>query len=192
MKRVVLAAGLMVLSSGVAMAAAPIDGSGTVGTCVVSGSIKIKPALKNGNVGPAALKAKAKGKETCSGGTGDGANVISIKAKGTATTTTSDCSGLAGTTPSTLVLTVKWKVAPGTQKVNPSTVTFTSQTGGVTGDNHGQFDLSGTVTGGSFNGNPVTAHIETDQLVLDLLNECGDKGIKKITFGLNGLSNTQL
>lgn len=191
MKRmIVVAAGLIVFTSGAAMAGAPIDGTGTVGTCVETGSIKIKPALTNGGTDPGALKVKAKG--TCSGGTMDGATVASLKVKGTGTTTTSDCANLAGTTTSNLTLTIKWKVTPGSQKLNPSTLTFTSQTGGVTGDGHGQFDITGTVTAGSFNGNPVTAHVETDATVADILTACGAKGLKKITFGLNGASNSSL
>ena len=188
MKRMILAAGMIVITSGAAMALPPIDGTGTVGTCVETGKIKLKPALVNGGTEPGTTKVKAKG--TCSGGTLDGANVVSTKAKGSGTTTTNDCVNLIGTSASNLTLTIKWKVAPGTQKLNPSIATFTSQTGGATGDGHGSFDITGSITSGSFTGNPVTAHVETDQLVADLGAACAAKGIKKITFGLNGMSTS--
>jgi len=193
MKRTLLALGLMLgtatMGVGTAMAAG-IDGTGSIGTCPIIGQIKVKPALVNGGSSPANLKVKAKLSGACSGASGDGASVTSFKAKGTASTTTNNCSNLIGTTTSNLTLTVKWK---GSEKLNPSTIAFTMQTGGISSDsNHGSFDLSGTVTAGSFNGNNVTAHIETDQDLSTLGGECGGKGIKKITFGLNGASNTSL
>ena len=116
----------------------------------------------------------------------------SAKVKGAGTTATSDCAGLVGTQPSNLTVEIKWKVTKGSPKLAPSTVTFTSQTGGITGDNHGSFDLTGSVTAGSFMGNPVSAHVETDVLVSDILNACNAKGVKKISFGANGASNASL
>jgi hypothetical protein len=192
MKRVIVASALAsLLVGGTALAAPPINGTGTVGSCALIGKIKIKPALQTGNTAPGAIKAKAKS-TSCSGGTLDGATVVSAKVKGAGTTATSDCNGLVGTQPSNLTVEIKWKVTKGSPKLATSTVTFTSQTGGITGDNHGSFDLTGSVTAGSFMGNPVSAHVETDALVADILNACGGKGIKKITFGANGASNASL
>lgn len=183
MKGTLLTAGLLyaaaTVMTGAAMAAG-IDGTGTVGTCPVTGQIKIKPALKTGGTDPGALKVKGKG--TCSGGTMDGATIASMKVKGTGTTTSTDCVNLVGVQPADIEATVKWKVSPGSDKLNPSTIKFTSQTGGVTMDGHGSFDVTGTVTAGSFTGNPVTAHIETDLPVADILTACGAKGVKKIVF----------
>jgi len=166
--------------------AAGIDGTGGVGTCPTTGKISIKPALNNGpDAGPGLVKVQTKPTKggVCTGGTGDGANVISGQSKGSETTTTSLCTGLLGTVHNTLTLTVKWKTAKGTPKLNPSTVTITTETGGVSGDGHGTFDVSGTVTAGSFNGDTVTAHVETDQSVSDVTALCGGKGVKKLTWG---------
>jgi hypothetical protein len=195
MKRVVVAAGLAyaaaLVFNSAAFAAPPIVGTGTVGTCTTEGKIKIKPGLTNGGTAPAALKIKAKS-ITCDGsGTGDGANVTALKGKGTGTTTSSDCANLVGAQPADISLEIKWKVAKGTPKLAPSTATFTSQTGGATGDSHGTFDVTGTITAGSFMGNPVTAHVETEQTLAEILTACGEpKGLKKISFSVN--SNTGL
>lgn len=172
--------------AGTALAGPPIDGTGTVGTCSLNGSIKLKPALVTGGTSAGGVKAKAKS-VTCGGGTMDGANVVSFKAKGVGTTTSNDCANLIGPQPSTLALSVKWKVSKGSPKLNASTITFTSQNGGFSGDlMHGSFALTGSVTAGSFNGNPVSVYVETDQTLTDLGTACGAKGIKKITFGLAG------
>lgn len=194
MKRTIMVAALTcataVVMSGAALAAAPIDGTGTVGTCPLTGQIKIKPALVNGGTAAGGTKAKGKSSGACTGGTMDGATVASFKAKGTSTTTSNDCISLLGPASTNLQFVIKWKVTPGSPKLNPSTVTFTTQTGGIAMDTtHASFDLVGTVTAGSFMGNPVTVHAETDQALTDLGAACGAKGIKKITFGANSLSN---
>lgn len=172
--------------AGTALAGPPADGTGTVGTCSINGSIKLKPALVTGGTSAGSVKAKAKG-DGCTGGTMDGANVVSFKAKGTGTTTSNDCANLLGPQPSTISLSVKWKVSKGSPKLNASTITFSTQTGGLSGDlMHGSFALSGSVTAGSFNGNPVSVYVETDQTLTEIGTACGAKGVKKITFGLTG------
>lgn len=175
--------------------APPINGVGHVGTCNDTGSIKLKPALTNAGSGPGTVKVAEKSSGgPCSGASGDGAHVISSSAKGGENTTTSACTSLLGTAHNTLTLTVKWKT-DGTEKLNSSTITITSETGGTggTGGAYGTFDVSGTVTAGSFNGNAVTAHVTTDQTITTLGAECGAKGIKSITFkGVGGPSTTTL
>jgi hypothetical protein len=181
-------------------AAAGVDGAGSVGTCATTGKIGLKPALvgfPNPDTSPPdTVKVQTKNPKNvvCTGTrTGDGANVVSASSKGGGTTPHSSCSALAGTTSSTLTLTVKWKTVKGTPKLNPSTITTTSQTGGVSGDGmHGTFDITGTVTAGSFTGDSVTAHVETDQLLSDVLAACNGKGIKKISFGANGASSVTI
>jgi hypothetical protein len=195
-KRTIVAAGLIyaagTIMAGVAIASG-VDGTGAVGTCPVIGSVKIKPALVTGGTSPTNLKVKAKTSGACTGTrSGDGANVATFKAKGTGTSMTNNCTNLVGTTTSNVTLAIKWKVTAGSPKLNPSTAMFTMQTGGVAGNGNGTFDLSGTITAGSFNGSNVTAHIETDSTASSLLGECSMKGIKKITFGLNGASNTTM
>src|SRR5262249_46211667 len=113
--------------------------------------------------------------------TGDGAHVVSGAGKGGGTGDTNDCGSLQGTTTTNLTLTVKWKT-DGTVSLNPSTITLTSQTGGVSG-NRGTFDAPGTITAGSFTGHAVTAHIVTDQVLGEILPLCDGKGLKKISFG---------
>ncbi len=173
-----------------ANAAGGIDGTGALGTCAVVGQISIKPALVNGGTTPTAIAVKLKSPKgataPCPGATGDGANIVAASGKGSGTGTNNDCSGLIGSQPSNLTLTVKWKTAKGTPKLNPSTITITTQTGGLstTPPGHGQFDVTGTVTAGSFTGDSVSSTIITDQDVTEILAACGAKGIKKISFGL--------
>ena len=182
----VVSAGLLFVFTATSAHAGGVDGTGAVGTCATVGQIKIKPALVNGGTSPGGLKVKTAGTTACSGGTGDGANVISSKGKGTATTTTNDCASLAGSQPSNLMLTVKWKTTKGTPKLNPSTISITGQTGSAssTPPNHGEFQVTGTVTAGSFSGDTVSGTIITDQDLNEILAACGAKGLKKITFGL--------
>jgi hypothetical protein len=176
-----------------------VDGMGTGGSCPVTGKIGIKPPIAGfpnpDTSPPAALKFGIKGPKgsTCSGGTMDGANLISGKGKGTGMTMHSSCSGLVGPTPVNATIIIKWKSVKGTPKLNTSTVTITSATGGVnTMDGHVTFDASGTVTAGSFNGNSVSAHIEADQTASDLATACNGKGIKKLSFSSPTLSTFTL
>jgi len=78
------------------------------------------------------------------------------------------------------------KTAKGTPKLNPSTVSITTQMGGISSSppNHGQFDVTGTVTAGSFLGDAVSATIITDQDLNEIGVACNGKGLKKITFGM--------
>jgi hypothetical protein len=171
------------LAAPFARAGGGIDGTGSVGTCPAAGKIAIKPGLVNGGTTPDTLKVKTKTPKltTCSGGTGDGAHVVSASSKGTGTGANNDCASLSGPTTSNLTLVVKWKT-DGTVSLNPSTITLTSQTGGVSG-NRGTFDVTGTVTAGSFQGDNVSAHIVTDPTLGEILTACGGKGLKKISFG---------
>jgi hypothetical protein len=168
----------------------PIDGTGSVGNCPTRGIIKIIPGLVNGGTLPDVIKVKTKPPKgfigPCPGASGDGANVVAGKGKGEGTGTANDCGNLLGPQPSNIVLTVKWKVAKGTPKLNPSTVSITTQTGGISSSppSHGQFDVSGTVTAGSFLGDTVTASLITDQDLVEIAAACAAKGLKKITFGI--------
>src|SRR5262249_25510720 len=141
-----IGASMMVFATS-AMADA-IDGTGGVGTCVTAGKISIKPALVNGGTTPDALKVGAKSPKLappCSGPSGDGVHVLSAKSKGTGSGPNNNCTSLLGTMPANITLIVKWKT-DGVVKLNPSTITLTSQTGGIssTPANHGQFDVTGT------------------------------------------------
>jgi hypothetical protein len=185
-----LAAGALLMVGPAHAGAPPVNGTGAVGACATTGQIKIKPALVTGGTSPTVLSVQTKPPKgvvgPCPGATVDGATVISGKAKGSGTGTTNDCTSLLGSSPSNLVLIEKWKVTKGSPKLAPSTITITSQTGGVSSSpaGHGEFIVSGTVTAGSFVGDTVTADLVTDQDVTELLTACGAKGIKKITIGV--------
>jgi hypothetical protein len=174
-----------------ASAAGGVDGTGTGGSCPVAGKIGLKPPLagfpSTDTTPPATVKISAKSVKgsLCTGGTVDGANVLSMKTSGSGTTPHSSCSSLVGANSVTFTVTVKWKVAKGTPKLNPSTITITSATGGVAGDGNATFDATGSVTAGSFTGNSVTAHIETTSMSGDLATACNGKGIKKLAFTAN-------
>jgi hypothetical protein len=187
--RVTITAFVIALTASSVMAQ-PIDGTGSVGNCPTRGIIKIKPGLVDGGTSPTTIKVSTKSPKgfvgPCPGATGDGANVVSAKGKGEGTDTTNDCLGLLGPQPSNIVLTVKWKTVKGTPKLNPSTISITTQAGSIssTPPNHGQFDVSGTVTAGSFLGDTVTATIITDQSIAEIGDACAAKGLKKISFGM--------
>jgi hypothetical protein len=179
---------LVLMAASPVRAATPIDGVGDVGACPTRGIIKLKPALVAGGTEATTIKVITKAPKgfegPCPGATGDGLNVAKAKGKGEGTSATNDCGNLAGTQPNNIVLTVKWKTLPGTPKLNPSTITLTTQTGGASGNLHGTFDVAGTVTAGSFLGNNVTASLETDQALSEVGAACQGKGLKKITFGI--------
>ncbi len=174
--------------------ASGINGTGAVGTCALQGSISFKPALVNGGTSPTTDGVKTKGPKgsTCSGGSGDGATIVTGAAKGSLSTPNNSCTGLIGTMNNPITLTFKWKVKSGSPHLNPSTITITSTTGGVSGDGHGTFTATGTVTSGSFMGDTVSATIKTDQTAGDLGTACGGKGLKKITFDVKPGSDSVL
>jgi hypothetical protein len=157
-------------------AAAPINGTGT-SHCAIVGIIKFKPPLKAGGTTPTLVTVKA----TLSGctGTGNGAHIASGKTIGTLNQPTNDCTALLGTSSNPLTATVKWKVPKGQPKLNPSTVKYTSTTGGA--GTPATFDAAGTVTAGSFHGNTASAHAVLQETAGDLGAAClGKKGIKQI------------
>jgi hypothetical protein len=173
--------------------APPVNGTGKVGTCATTGQIAIKPALVTGGTATSsATKIKTKPPKgavgPCPGATGDGLDVVSAQSSGVSTGTGNDCGTLLGSQPSNLVLTVKWKMSKTAvnKKIAPSTITIATQTGGVsvTPPAHGQFDVTGSVTAGSFSGDAVSATVITDQDLTEIGAACGGKGLKKITFGL--------
>jgi hypothetical protein len=186
MRKVTLAEGVLCLVSAFVSTtafAAGIDGTGSIATCPARGSIKLKPALVTGGSEVGAVKFIAKSSGLCSGGTGDGATIVGVKAKATGTTAANTCTDLSGAASSDLALTFKYKVTKGSPKLNPSTATFSIAPSGLSEDGSQTFYLSGTITAGSFTGAQVTAVVDSDEPAATLLAQCGEKGIKKITFG---------
>ena len=187
--KVLLSAAIIVAAIGMALpagAATPINGTGKF-TCTIAGTIKFKPPLKNGSTAPSKVTIKAK-LTACGSGTGDGAHVASGTVVGGYTTPTSDCSGLAGTSTVNLVATAKWKVTKGSNPLNPSSIQYTSVSGGATATN-ATFDATGTVTGGSFNGDTATAHAVIQESLATLAGDCGGKGIKTLHIQAAGSTN---
>jgi hypothetical protein len=187
MKKGMLAGGALCMMSTIVpvMAySAPIDGVGSIATCPAEGSIKLKPGLVTGGAEAGAVKLSVKTSGVCSGGTGDGAPIESYKVKGAGTTSSNTCASFGGATSTDLALTFKWKVAKGSPKLNPSTATFSLEPGAVALNGNQTLDLTGTITAGSFVGAAVTAHIESDETAAVLLEAC-DKGLKKISFGMD-------
>jgi hypothetical protein len=186
-----LALAVSVLGVGNAKAAG-IDGTGAVGTCPDTGKIAIEPALTDMDHGPGNLKVTTQTpRDTWGpglGATGDGLNVLGSTSKGVWNITKTVCARLLGTSRDEFIVVGKWQTAKGTPKLNPSAIMITRETGGVTGDGHFSLDLSGTVVVGSFFGDAVSGHIETDQSVADILTACGGKGVKKLSFGGNRMS----
>lgn len=170
--------------------AAGIDGTGSVATCPAKGKLNLKPALLATPTGAGAIKLGVKSSGACSGGTGDGANIVSFRARGAGTTLANTCTDFNGTSSTDLAVTIRWKVAKGSPRLNPSTATFSLQPGMVAGNGSQTLDLSGTITAGSFVGSHVTAHIESDETAANLLTLCGMKGIKKISFGADDATSS--
>jgi hypothetical protein len=187
MRKSVFAGGILCVASAIvpAMAlAAGIDGTGSIPTCPTSGIIKIKPGLMTGGVLPGEVKVVAKSSGVCSGGTGDGANIVGVKIKAAGTTATNECSNFDGTTSADLAVTIKYKVAKGTPKLNPSTGTFSLDPGDTAPNGHATWALSGSVAAGSFTGAAITPNIESDATAVDLVaGVCSEKGLKKVLFG---------
>lgn len=175
---------LLIASAGSASAVG-IDGTGSVPTCPSKGKISLKPGLVTGGALAGRIKVSVAGNGACSGGTGDGANIMSFKVRGAGTTTANSCASFAGTQSADLALTFRWKGAKGSPKLNPSTATFSLQPGSVVTNGNQTLDLAGTITAGSFVGTQITAHIESQDTAATLLALCDGKGIKKITFGLD-------
>ncbi len=174
-----------------ANAGAAINGTGHT-HCHVTGTIKFKPGLVLGGTAPLTTSSKT-ALSSCTGD-GDGAHVISASSSSTTTDGTNACP-TPGAGPKTIntISTVKWKVAAGTPKLNTSTVNFTLQSSSGTGTAGDPIivTLSGTVTGGSFQGNSATTSLVLDQSFGDFVTACTGKGLKAITFtGINGVSTS--
>ena len=178
-----IASAITIFLVGTAFAAPPVDGTGSPGTCPMKGRVKFKPALVTDGTASGAVKVTAKSMGECSGGTGDGPTISRVKIKGSGTTAANSCDN--GTPSNDLAVTIKWKTGKGLPKLTPSTGSFTLQKGAVAADGSQTFALGGTISGGSFTGRQIRAHIETDESAPDLQSACDAKGIKKVSFGFD-------
>jgi hypothetical protein len=74
---------------------------------------------------------------------------------------------------------IKWKVAKGTAKLNPSTVTLT-KTGSTTSPV--TVDSAGSVGAGSFKNDTAASHAVIQQSQSDILAACAGKGLKMLNI----------
>jgi hypothetical protein len=163
----------------------PKDGQGSVGTCAVAGTMKFHPALVTGGNVASPVPVKAKGSTSCSAATGDGLTVTGLTLRGSETAANNSCA--TGTTTYFASFVAKWKHAAHTPRLINSTLAITLETSATAGDGHRTYDWHGTVTSGSFSGDNVSAHFESDQTAATLNALCGTRqGVKKITFGSVG------
>jgi hypothetical protein len=165
----------------------PINGTGAVNGCgynhAVVAKMKFNPPLVNGGTATSeTISLTAKGSGPCLGGltSGDGVNVVGFKLVGTQTETTNNCSTLLPSTSTystvTETVTIKWKTAPHTPRLNPSTAIV--RLGSTTIGSAGRI---GSVTSGSFSGKTFDFAMGFDQTAAALGAECGAAGVKKIT-----------
>jgi hypothetical protein len=175
-----LAAGAAAGISG-AGATAPVTGTGTVTNCKFSGAAALAPPMKLAN---ATVKMTISGTLTCSGGTGNGANVTG----GTLTATETkvqNCTSLAASSAHKIYSSIVWKVKAGTPALANSAGILTKMTPTVKGNNV-TVDISGTNTKGSFSAaahNKVLLHGIVKETVPQLLTACGSAtGLAKITL----------
>jgi len=162
------------------MAPPPIDGTGTV-TCNVNGSLGFDPPLQASGTATVETVTLRAHLTQCSG-TGDAVNIKTGSALVSGTTTSNDCLTVL-TTPPTEARSgpLKWVVMPHTQKLNPSTIQFTSLA-------HSQvppitIDTGGSATAGSFAGDPAVGHSVVRDSVTSITKRClNAKGLKAIHF----------
>jgi hypothetical protein len=146
-------------------------------------SASFKPALVNG--GAAATTVKIKFSLSCSNGSGDGLNVTGGTASGSLSVATNDCATDLSGAATTGHLTAKWKVKPGTSKLNPTVITVTSITGAQIGADN-VFHTFGHATSGSFNGGSEESDTLTQMTTAAINAACAAKGVKKLAMQNGG------
>jgi hypothetical protein len=115
----IVSLGLWVAPAGAAPAP-PIDGTGSA-TCNLIGKMAVKPALITGGT---ATSVSVKITSKLTGCTPDvETRIIGGSLTATGTWPTNDCDSVAATGLPTMQWTVKWRVAKGSQKLNPSVFT---------------------------------------------------------------------
>jgi hypothetical protein len=164
-----------------ANAVTPVNGTGTLTKCTMGGTVTFKPALKTAaQTVTTTITVAVK----CSGGTGDGANVVSGSSKGTETKTGQSCGSLGGTTTHSIKDTTSWVVKTGKRPINPSkgtltsvTTTINNSTGAIT------FDAKGKVNSGSFSKSPlndIAAHALVKETFQTVATQCGGAGVSTL------------
>jgi len=166
----------------------PTNGTGIV-TCNLVGKMAVKPALVTGGTATSvAVKVTSKLK----GCTADvETQIIGGSVTATGTWPTNDCDTVAATGLPTMQWTVKWQVAKGTQKLNPSV--FTTSISGTfidqPGDNLQVLAVTGTGTvSGSFNADAMLFDATPTMALEQFTPTCQAKGVKSLKWNLGLLS----
>ena len=175
-------------ASPVGASAPPIDGTGIV-TCNLVGRLAIKPALKTaGTATSVAVKITSK-LEGCTAS--DETQIIGGSVTATGTLSTNDCDTVAATGLPTMQWKVKWQVAKGTQKLNPSV--FSNSLSGTFIDQPDDnlqvlaATAAGTVTG-SFNADAVLFDATPSMPLEQFTPTCQAKGVKSLKWDLGLIS----
>jgi len=164
-----------------AFAVTPVNGTGTVTNCHMSGTVKFNPPLSNKTQ---VVNTTITTSITCNGGTGDGKNVRTGSAKGVEKKS-ENCAGLAGSTAHKIYVSTKWVVKSGARPLNPSNGTLTKVVSNVSNSGVITFDASGKVTSGSFSKTPnndILAHAIIKQNASTVVAQCGGAGVSSLTI----------
>jgi hypothetical protein len=155
------------------------NGTGTV-TCHLTGAFTFKPALVNGGTAPehAKLKITLSG---CTGGspTPTSGSISSPVGAGE----TNSCSNVA----STSGVTIKWKAS---SKINPTVMTFSSETGTTNSSGDVGFNLTGGSATGSYSGSGGSASVVGNVTLPQIVSACEGKGVKKLTIASGSLTTS--
>jgi len=164
----------------------PVNGTGTVSCTGATGQLKFSPPLNftGGSPDTASVKVSLHG---CDGGGGSNVTTSNFngKGKGTISTSSNNCTSLAGTQPVSGSVTIKWTGKAGTAKLNTTTLTLTTITGVPAGANgNAGFTFSTQATSGSFAGS-MSGELDSNASASMLAGSSGcgaKKGLKKINI----------
>jgi hypothetical protein len=164
----------------------PVTGTGTVSCTGATGLLGFKPPLTFSGSSPETASIKVTLHGCHAGGT---TNVTTSNfngsGKGSLSTSTNNCTALAGTQPVSGSVTIKWTGKAGTAKLNTTTLTLTSITGVPSGANgNAGFTFSHQATSGTFAGS-LSGELDSNQTASTLAGPSGcgaKKGMKKINI----------
>jgi hypothetical protein len=158
----------------------PITGSGTV-SCAVVGRLVFSPPLANGGTATSDTATLIANTNGCSG-TGDGATIARGHVAGSVTLPSNDCTNLTSGSLPNLVANVAWHVKLHSPKLAASQVTFIGMTVSVLPSGKAQATLSGSDTGGSFNGDAAAASVTISQSLKAIGNACANGTLAHVNF----------
>jgi hypothetical protein len=161
-----------------ANATTPVNGTGTLTKCTMGGTVTFKPALKTS---AQTVTTTIKVSVACSGGTGDGANVVSGSSLGTETKSGQSCGSLGGTTTHNIKDKTSWVVKTGKRPINPSNGTLTKVTTTINNSTGAiSFAATGKVNSGSFTGRSIAAKALIKETFQQVATQCGGAGVSTL------------